>query len=328
MAVYRGSLEKLVEGRTRQLSTINRQLELEISERRRIETDLEREAGVNAALSELSKALIGDLSLEQISDLILKAANSLTVSKTGFIGYIDRKTGYLVSPAISSDLWAECRLSKEPHVFQKPSGLWGWVLENRRSVLTNSAGNDYRARGVPPGHVSIDRFLSSPAIFNDVLVGQVAVANSDRDYDRHDLALIERLASLYALAINKKQFADDLRESEERFRQLAENIRDVFWVRDLGSGKMIYISRAFEEIWGRPRTEVFFKNEAFLDYVVPRTGKRCSGPCAGRKNNRCFFTRNTVSTGRTDPYAGSGPETGPCSTTRANTTGSWGWPRM
>ena len=90
LAVYRGSLEKLVEGRTRQLSAINRQLELEISERRRIETDLEREAGVNAALSELSKALIGDLSLEQISDLILKAANSLTVSKTGFIGYIDR----------------------------------------------------------------------------------------------------------------------------------------------------------------------------------------------------------------------------------------------
>jgi diguanylate cyclase (GGDEF)-like protein/PAS domain S-box-containing protein len=42
----------------------------------------------------------------------------------------------------------------------------------------------------------------------------------------------------------------DLIESEERFRQMAENIRDVFFLIDAESKRMLYISPAYEEIWG------------------------------------------------------------------------------
>jgi PAS domain S-box-containing protein len=44
-------------------------------------------------------------------------------------------------------------------------------------------------------------------------------------------------------------------ESETRFQQLAESIRDVFWSMDLRSGRMLYVSPAYEEIWGRPASE-------------------------------------------------------------------------
>ena len=40
-------------------------------------------------------------------------------------------------------------------------------------------------------------------------------------------------------------------EAQERFREMAENIRDVFWVCDAKAGKMLYVSPAYEEIWGR-----------------------------------------------------------------------------
>jgi two-component system, cell cycle sensor histidine kinase and response regulator CckA len=43
-----------------------------------------------------------------------------------------------------------------------------------------------------------------------------------------------------------------LRESEERFRQLAENITEsVFWMSEPISEKMLYVSPAYERIWGR-----------------------------------------------------------------------------
>jgi PAS domain S-box-containing protein len=42
-----------------------------------------------------------------------------------------------------------------------------------------------------------------------------------------------------------------LRSSEEWFRQLAENIREAFWMTDPAKGEMIYISPGYEAIWGR-----------------------------------------------------------------------------
>jgi two-component system, cell cycle sensor histidine kinase and response regulator CckA len=41
-------------------------------------------------------------------------------------------------------------------------------------------------------------------------------------------------------------------ESEQRFRQIADNVRPVFWMNDPAGQETIYVSRAFEEIWGRP----------------------------------------------------------------------------
>ena len=49
-------------------------------------------------------------------------------------------------------------------------------------------------------------------------------------------------------------------EVEERFREMAETIRDVFWVCAADSGKVLYVSPAYEEIWGKP-PEFLFTNQ-------------------------------------------------------------------
>lgn len=60
-----------------------------------------------------------------------------------------------------------------------------------------------------------------------------------------------------------------LEESEERFRQLAENIDSVFWLTNVDKDKMIYISPAYEDIWGRT-TESLYENPAsFVEAVHP-----------------------------------------------------------
>ena len=42
-----------------------------------------------------------------------------------------------------------------------------------------------------------------------------------------------------------------LRESELRFRQLAENVRDIFWVTTPKFDQCFYVSPAYDEVWGR-----------------------------------------------------------------------------
>ena len=49
----------------------------------------------------------------------------------------------------------------------------------------------------------------------------------------------------------RRRIAEALRASEERFRQLAENIHEVFWMTDVAKNQMLYISPGYEAIWGR-----------------------------------------------------------------------------
>jgi PAS domain S-box-containing protein len=46
-------------------------------------------------------------------------------------------------------------------------------------------------------------------------------------------------------------------QSEERFRQLAENIDQVFWMFDLGTQRLLYVSPAFEKVWGYSSTALY-----------------------------------------------------------------------
>ncbi len=57
----------------------------------------------------------------------------------------------------------------------------------------------------------------------------------------------------YSMDITKARESElALRESEERFRQMAENVREVFWLTDVKSARVLYLSPAFEWLWGRP----------------------------------------------------------------------------
>ena len=67
----------------------------------------------------------------------------------------------------------------------------------------------------------------------------------------------------------RKQAESELRASEERFRQLADNIQEVFWMTEAASGKEIYMSPAAEKIWGRSIKSLMHEPNAFIDSVYP-----------------------------------------------------------
>ena len=198
-----------------------------------IKQSIIRESLIDEALSELSKELLKPVDLKEISLMILKYAKNLTKSRFGYVGYIDPETGYLVSPAIDTGIYEKCPLDPNLNVFKQFNGLWGWVLVYRKSLMTNDVKSDPRASGTPNKHIPIEKFLSAPAIIEDRLVGQISLANPEEDYTEEDLALVERLAALYALAVHRYQDDDRVRASELKYRTLFESMHEGFALNEI-----------------------------------------------------------------------------------------------
>jgi PAS domain S-box-containing protein len=64
-----------------------------------------------------------------------------------------------------------------------------------------------------------------------------------------------------------------LAESEQRFRQIAENSREVFWMSttDVSSElfSVLYISPAYEDVWGRTCESLYRDPHSFIDAIHP-----------------------------------------------------------
>lgn len=69
--------------------------------------------------------------------------------------------------------------------------------------------------------------------------------------------------------LERKQVETALRLSEERFRQIAENIREVFWVSNPDFTEIIYISPAYSEIWQRSPDHWYKNPQSWLDFIHP-----------------------------------------------------------
>ncbi len=196
----------------------------DVTDQKLIEMSLEKEMKINAAIANLSSALLSPTSVDEMSNLVLDHAKHLTQSKVGYVGYIEPQTGYMVSPTMKGEVWDRCQVENKDTVFKKFGGLWGWVLNNKEPILTNTPELDPRSGGLPQGHIPINRFLAVPASIDGELVGLISLANSRRDYTERDLVLVERLADLFAIAIKRKQTEDELQEERNKLETIVGSI--------------------------------------------------------------------------------------------------------
>lgn len=65
-----------------------------------------------------------------------------------------------------------------------------------------------------------------------------------------------------------------LRQSEARFRLMAETIQDVFWISDFRVSQILYVSPAYEQIWGRPREEIYQDYTVWVETIHPDDRER------------------------------------------------------
>ena len=121
------------------------------------------------------------------------------------------------------------------------------------------------------------------ARIDEVLEGQRATMFQERRYTCFDGTAVdvEVAATLYpdpagpAIQVILRDISERKRaelvshESEERFRQIAESIDEVFWITPPDKNRMIYVSPAYEKIWGRPCSDLYVNPRNWLAAIHP-----------------------------------------------------------
>ncbi|RJP25091.1 MAG: PAS domain S-box protein [Candidatus Abyssobacteria bacterium SURF_5] len=90
-----------------------------------------------------------------------------------------------------------------------------------------------------------------------------SVAHLEAELDK-----LQKISTKCELAVK------ELKESEEKFRLVTETIQDVFWMSTPYPKKMIYVSPAYETIWGRSRESLHKEPYSFLEAIHPRDRPR------------------------------------------------------
>ncbi len=81
--------------------------------------------------------------------------------------------------------------------------------------------------------------------------------------------LQRRMARLEKSNTMLRKDRDALKEIEHRFQLIAENIQEVFWIRDLKKNKTLYVSPAFEKVFGLTRESLYEDSDSYKKIIHP-----------------------------------------------------------
>jgi PAS domain S-box-containing protein len=101
-----------------------------------------------------------------------------------------------------------------------------------------------------------------------------AVKNEIKERLRVEAELQQAIAQLRQEVIERQQAVKAMRESEERFCQLAEHIRQVFWMVGVDRPQMLYVSPAYEKIWQRSCQSLYENSSSWFESLHPSDRER------------------------------------------------------
>jgi diguanylate cyclase (GGDEF)-like protein/PAS domain S-box-containing protein len=142
-----------------------------------------------------------------------------------------------------------------------------FVRDYRQKARLNERG-DWEIRIIlPTGVVSWLRIEIEPI---DCIQGSIlGIIKDISKYKRTELRLEERQQLLEERQERLEREIADIREREARFRQIAENVREVFFLMSAKSDEILYINPAYETVWGRSRESLYANPQSWLSAIHP-----------------------------------------------------------
>ncbi|MDX1814797.1 MAG: PAS domain-containing protein, partial [Thermodesulfobacteriota bacterium] len=249
------------------------------------ETERVRTEELMRAKRDLGLALVEARTLEETLRLCFETAIRVSGMDCGGIYMVDEKSGNL-HLAFHQGLHAD---------FVRSVAHYDADSANARLVMRGepvyTRHHELRLLlGEPEIREGLRAIAVIPVHYEDQVIACLNVASHGRDevplFSRTSL---ETIAGQIGGAIARSKMQQALRESEQRFRQIAETSPEAFWMISADLSKVVYIGPAYERIWGRTCESLYAQPPSWLAAVHPEDRERmvakvrekaegCTGP--------------------------------------------------
>ncbi len=145
-------------------------------------------------------------------------------SEFGFFGYID-DNGDLISPSLTRGVWEKCEMAEKNIRFPRADwkGLWGRSLLEKRPLYSNENLH------LPEGHVPLSGALAVPILYDDDLIGQIAVANAETPYTQKEVNVLEALAGQIAPVLHARLQTQSLEQERLKAEDALVRSEALLW---------------------------------------------------------------------------------------------------
>jgi PAS domain S-box-containing protein len=143
---------------------------------------------------------------QAICDRVLFELAALTQSKYGFYGFLNEDEKIMRIHSWSKETMKDCDIHRKPIDFPiEKSGVWGNAIRERQTLIINDMNKDYPfKKGLPEGHVGINRLMVVPVFRDNRIVALGAVANKAVDYTEMDADVIDQFMHSAQLILDKR----------------------------------------------------------------------------------------------------------------------------
>jgi signal transduction histidine kinase len=167
--------------------------------------------------------------MPQVLDRALGYCLDLTQSAFGFIGLLNGSEQMDVA-AIKGFEPSDPRFYEKFRLIPVRPSVFGVVITNRRSKISNDVLHDPDRVGQPPGHPPTRTFMGVPLQVGERVIGMIGVANKLSGYTADEERLLSTFANQVAVAIDNARLYEDQRrmigELEELHRDISQAERD------------------------------------------------------------------------------------------------------
>ncbi|HZZ58197.1 MAG TPA: PAS domain-containing protein, partial [Opitutaceae bacterium] len=257
---------------------------IDLSDRKRAEARVRHLNRVYAVLSDVSQTILR----ESDTEAMLASACRTAVERGGFlmawIGLADAAGALAVKACAGADPSTIQLVQKliTPHP-GTPCLVTERSFRTGRPAVCNDIATDPLAESWR--EAALERNYRAMASLPLSVSGKTAgifnlYAGESGFFNHEELLLLEKLGQDLSFGLEvqereaqRRRAEMDLRSSEERFRQVVETIREVFWILDPVREKILYVSPGFESVWGRT-AESIYRSNAWSESIHPEDRER------------------------------------------------------